>query len=96
VVVVGDVVSEPHPVAALSLASLADLASISGTGASSAVEIVFSELRSDDDAFALARHAASSPRRVVPVVVADLPDAPWSFTAEPSLRPSGALHPASA
>jgi hypothetical protein len=32
----------------------------------------------------------------VPVVLADLPDAPWSFTAQPSLRPSGALDPASA
>jgi len=96
VAVVGGVVPEPHPASALSLASLADLGSVSGTGASNAIEIVFSELRSDEEAFALARYVASSPRRVVPVVLADLPDAPWSFTAEPSMRPSGALDPASA
>jgi len=30
----------------------------------------------------------------VPVVLADLPDAPWSFTAEPSLRPAAGLHSA--
>ena len=96
VVVVGAVVPEPHPAGVLSLASLADLTSVSGTGASDAIEIVLSELRSDDDAFALARYVASSQRRVVPVVLADLPDAPWSFTAQPSLQPSGALDPASA
>jgi hypothetical protein len=96
VAVVGGVIPEPHPGSALSLASLGDLAAVSGTGASDAIEIVFSELRSDEDAFALARYVASSQRHVVPVVLADLPDAPWSFTAEPSLQPSSALHPASA
>jgi hypothetical protein len=105
VIVAGAVVPEPHPAAVLSLPSLGDLASVSGTGASDAIEIVFSELRSDEDAFALARYVASNSRRVVPVVLADLPDAPWSLLARPSQQPgdvpdparsSDALDPASA
>ena len=96
VAVVGAAVPAPHPAAVLSLASLEDLPSVSGTGTSDAIEIVFSELRSDEDAFALARYVASNQRRVVPVVLADLPDAPWSFTAQPSLLPTGELDPASA
>jgi len=94
VIVVGAAVPEPHPAAALSVASLEDLASVSETGADDAIEIVFSELRSDADAFALARYVASNQRRVVPVVLADLPDAPWAITAHPGLRPSDTTGPA--
>lgn len=93
-VVVGRVLPEPHPQGAVWVASLHDLASVSGTGSGDATEIVFCQLLSNEDAFALARYVGSAQRRVVPVVVADLPDAPWSFTAQPSLRPADALHPA--
>jgi hypothetical protein len=51
-------------------------------------------LRSDEDAFALARYVASNSRRVVPVVLADLPDAPWSLLARPSQQPVDAPDPA--
>ena len=39
-----------------------------------------------EEAFALARYTNSAPHRVIPVILANLPGAPWSFTAE-SMRP---------
>jgi hypothetical protein len=94
VIVVGDVLPEPFPAGAASVAELRDLASAQADGPSDAAEIVFCELRSNEDAFALARYVGSAQRRVIPVVLANLPSAPWSFTAQPSLRPSETLHPA--
>jgi hypothetical protein len=40
-----------------------------------------------------ARHSVSPARhRVIPVVLASSPDAPWSFTAQPSRYPDESLH----
>jgi hypothetical protein len=40
-----------------------------------------------------ARHSVSCARhRVVPVVLASTPDAPWSFTGQPSHHPDESLH----
>jgi len=42
-------------------------------------EMVFCALRASEDALALARYVGRSAHRVVPVVLADLPGAPWSL-----------------
>jgi hypothetical protein len=54
---------------------------------------VFCRLRSNEDAFPLARYVASARRRVIAVALANLPDAPWSFTVQPSQRAAGVLQP---
>ncbi|HUZ24175.1 MAG TPA: hypothetical protein VMV07_10475 [Streptosporangiaceae bacterium] len=92
VIVVGAVLPEPHPAGAAWVATVRDLGSAVTDGTDDGTEIVFCDLRSNEDAFALARYVASTQRHVVPVVLADLPDAPWSFTAHPSLRPNEALY----
>jgi hypothetical protein len=56
--------------------------------------MVFCRSGSGDDLFPLARYVASAPSRVVPIVLGDLPDAPWSLTASPSTLPAEALQPA--
>jgi hypothetical protein len=94
VIVVGDVLPEPLPPGAIWVDALRDLASASPEGSDDHTEIVFCELRSNEDAFALARYVGSAQRRVVPIVLANLPSAPWTFTSQPSLHPSDALHPA--
>jgi hypothetical protein len=43
--------------------------------------------------FPLARYVDSAPCRVVPLILADLPDAPWSFTAHQSPHPAEVLQP---
>ncbi|HMH93670.1 MAG TPA: hypothetical protein VK586_21640, partial [Streptosporangiaceae bacterium] len=58
-------------------------------GPADGTEMIFCQLRSNDDAFALARYVSSAHRRIVPVVLADLPGAPWTFTAQPSRSSSG-------
>lgn len=87
VTVVGTVIPEPHPSGATSVATLGDLGSAVTDGSDGTAEIVFCELRSDHDAFALASYVGGAQHHVVPVVLANLPDAPWSFTAQPSSRP---------
>jgi hypothetical protein len=94
VVVVGSALPTPCPPGAAWVARVRDLASAATAGPEDGTEIVFCELRSNEDAFALARYVASAQRRVVPVVLANLPDAPWSFTAQPSRRPAEAPQPA--
>jgi hypothetical protein len=84
VTVVGDAVPGPLP------AGVTEVAAISGlgpAGSGDATTIVFCDLRSDEEAFALARYTAAAQHRVIPVVLAEVPDAPWSLTAQPSLRP---------
>jgi hypothetical protein len=94
IVIVGSVLPEPYPPGAVWAAGISDLARASAASLADRTEIVFCRLRSNDDAFALARYVSSAERRVVPVVLANLPDAPWSFTAEPSRRETEGLHPA--
>jgi hypothetical protein len=86
VVLVGDVVPEPRPPRAVLAPTLHDLGIVNDAAAPE-TEIVFCTLRANEDAFVLARHVSRSAHRVVPVVLADLPGAPWSFsvTAQPAL-----------
>jgi hypothetical protein len=93
VVVIGEALPEPYPVGAAWLARLQDLESVPPPASDGGTEIVICELRSNEDAFALARYVSSSDHRVIPVVLADLPDAPWSLTARPSRRLSEAPQP---
>jgi hypothetical protein len=83
VAIVGDAVPEPHPPGAASAAGITDLAAATAGSPADVTEIVFCRLRANEDALALARYASGAERRVVPVVLADLPEAPWSFTAQP-------------
>jgi hypothetical protein len=95
VIAIGDALPEPQPSGAAWVASLRDLGSaLLPPGPDDGTEVVFCKLNSNEDAFALARYVSSAQRRVVPVVLADLPDAPWSFTAQPSRHPNEILHPA--
>jgi hypothetical protein len=95
VVVVGDAVPAPAPPGVEWLASVAELSSRAMLDPYKAAEVVFCRLNSDDDAFPLARYVGSAPYRVVPVVLGDLPGAPWSFTARPCQNPAppGVLTP---
>lgn len=83
VLLVGSSIPEPHPAGATSVETLSDLATAGLDGRPGSTDIVFCELRSDEDAFALARHVSSSRHRMVPVVLGQLPGAAWSFTASP-------------
>jgi hypothetical protein len=91
--VVGDAVPAPAPPGAEWVASAAELGSRAGPGPARDTELVFCRPSSDQDVFGLARYVASARHRVVPVVLADLPGAPWSFTAHPSRDPATALQP---
>jgi len=83
VVVVGSALPPPPPLGAEWVASVGDLLQ-RGPGPDRQIEIVFCRMDSNDDLFPLARHVARAQYRVVPVVLADLPGAPWSFIAHPS------------
>jgi hypothetical protein len=85
VVLVGDVVPDPPPSRAVLAPTLHDLGFVSDAAAPE-TEIVFCTLGTNEDASILARHASRSAHRVVPVVLADLPGAPWTFsiTAQPA------------
>lgn len=90
---VGRAIPEPHPASARLVPTLRDLAEASLDSPPDSTDIVFCELRTNEDAFVLARHVRSSLHRVVPVVLGHLPGAAWSFTAHPGYRPDGALPP---
>jgi hypothetical protein len=85
VTVVGDAVRGPLPVGVTEVATVADLGP---AHPGDATAIVFCAPCSDEETTALARYTAAAQHRVIPVVLADMPDAAWSFTAQPSLRPS--------
>jgi hypothetical protein len=85
VTVVGDAVPGPLPAG---VTEVATVAALGPGGPGDATAIVFCAPRSDGERFALARYTAAAQHRVIPVVLADVPDAPWSFTAQPSPRPS--------
>jgi hypothetical protein len=91
--VVGDAVPAPLPPGTERVASAADLGWGGRPGPSEQAELVFCRLNSDDDVFPLARYVASARHRVVPIVLADLPGAPWSFTAYPIRSPAPVLQP---
>ncbi len=90
VFLVGSTIPEPHPASATSVETLHDLATVSFDSPPDATDIVFCELRSNDDAFVLARHVTNSRHHVVPIVLGHLPGAAWSFTAFPDLPLDGA------
>ncbi|HTZ29445.1 MAG TPA: hypothetical protein VMC83_35935 [Streptosporangiaceae bacterium] len=92
-VVVGDAVPTPHPPGREWVRSVGDLGLRGRPSLYEQAELVFCRLNSNEDVFPLARYVASAPHRVVPVVLADLPGAPWSFTAYPSRRRAGVLQP---
>jgi hypothetical protein len=92
VVIVGDALPPPPPLGAERVASIADLLRRRPVAAGQ-VEMVFCRLDSNDDVFPLARYVDSAPCRVVPLILADLPDAPWSFTAHQSPHPAEVLQP---
>jgi hypothetical protein len=87
VVVIGTAI--PAPPGAAWVPRLSDLGSSVPPGPADATELVFCQLLSNDDAFALARYASSAHRRIVPVILADLPGAPWELTARPGQRAGG-------
>jgi hypothetical protein len=86
VTVVGDAVPGPLPAGITGVATVSSLGSAGPRPASpgDATGIVFCAPRSDEETFALARYTATAQHRVIPVVLADVTDAPWSFTAHPS------------
>jgi hypothetical protein len=88
VTVVGEAVPKPLP------AGVTEVATVAGLGPAGhgvAAGIVFCAPRTDEETLALARYAATAQHQVIPVVLADLPYAPWSFTAQLSVRPSQPL-----
>lgn len=89
VVLVDDVVPEPHPPGAVAARGLRDLGLVGPDVAAPETEIVFCTLRESEDALVLARYASRSAHRVVPVVLAELPGAPWSFCATAEVLQSG-------
>lgn len=89
-VVVEDALPEPAPSRAEWVASVGELGKRRAPRTAERTrrtawktELVFCQVRSDGDVLGLARYVASAPYRVVPVILADLPGAPWSFIAHP-------------
>jgi hypothetical protein len=93
VTIVGQALPQPLSAGARWAETLSDLASAAGDHPADdgGTEVVFCELRSNEEAFALARYTNSATHRVVPVILANLPYAPWSLTAVPR-HPDGEVH----
>jgi hypothetical protein len=84
VIAVGAALPQPLPSGARWIRTLSDLTPpVDVSEDDAGPEIVFCELASNEEAFALARYSNSTSRRVIPVILANLPGAPWSFTAQP-------------
>lgn len=92
VVVIGNAL--PPPPGATWIAGLSDLESTL-RGSVDGTTVVFCQSRSSQDMRILARYASDKGHPVVPVVLASLPDAPWSITARPVPQPDGADSPSS-
>jgi hypothetical protein len=94
VVVIGDTLPAPPPSAAAWVASLQELAGparpLAGSG--DRAEVVFCRSTPKDDMLWLAGYVSRARHRVIPVVLASTPDAPWSFTAQPSRHSDESLH----
>ena len=84
VLIVDRTIPEPHPATAISVQSLRDLTAALPDHRPDGTDIVFCELHSTEDAFALARIVGTAQHRIVPIVLGNLPGAAWSFTAYPS------------
>jgi hypothetical protein len=91
VVVVGGAVPGPLPAGVTEVTTISGLGQAAAADLSGTARIVFCELHSNEEAFALARYTATAQHRVIPVVLAGLPGAAWSFTAQPSPRPGRQL-----
>jgi hypothetical protein len=93
VVVIGDALPAPPPSGAAWVASLRALGSARpAQSPDDGTEVIFCRSSPEEDMLWLARYVSGARRRVVPVVLASLPDAPWSFTAQPSRHPNESLH----
>jgi hypothetical protein len=92
-VVVGDAVPAPLPTGSEWAPDPGELRLESPPGCEVQAELVFCRLTSNEDLFPLARYVARAPHRVIPLVLGDLPGAPWSFTAHPSHRSTEVLQP---
>ena len=88
VIVVGDAVPEPLPARVTRVTALSDLGP---AGSGNATRVIFCEARSNEEALALARHIVSAQHNAIPVLLGDLPGAPWSVTAQPFLFPDQLL-----
>jgi hypothetical protein len=84
VFIVGSTIPQPYPATATPVQSVLDLTTARTGNHPDGTDIVFCELDSTEDAFALARHVSTSQHRVIPVVLGHLPGAAWSFTAFPN------------
>jgi hypothetical protein len=93
-VVAADALPAPAPPGTERVPSAAGLGTRSGPSPGRDTELVFCRLGSDEEVISLARYVASAPYRVIPVILADLPGAPWSLTAYPSRDSATALQPA--
>jgi hypothetical protein len=93
VVVIGDTLPAPPPSAATWVASVRELAGpawpphFSGNG----TEVIFCRSSPKADMIWLARYVSRARHRVIPVVLARIPEVPWSFTAQPSRHPDNSL-----
>jgi len=94
VVVIGDTLPAPPPAAAAWVGSLRELAGPARPpqGPDDGTEVVFCRSSSPEDILWLGRYVSRARRHVVPVILASIPDAPWSFTAQPSRYPDESLH----
>jgi hypothetical protein len=94
VVVVGDTLPAPPPFAATWVASLHELAGPAWPppGSGDRTEVIFCRSTPKEDMLWLAGYVSRASHRVIPVVLASTPDAPWSFTAQPSRHPDESRH----
>jgi hypothetical protein len=89
VVVIGDALPDPPPFTAAWIASARDLAEPTWPphGSGDGPEFIFCRSSPSEDMVWLARYVSRARRRVIPVFLTSIPDAPWSFTAQPSRHP---------
>ena len=86
VIAIGDALPRPVPSGTVWADSYQHLGSLlPPSGTDDRTEIVFSRLASKDDASALADYVSAAQRPVIPVVLAEMPDTPWSFTVRPAI-----------
>jgi len=93
VVVIGDTLPAPPPFAAAWIASARELAGPAWPphGSGDGTEVIFCRSSPKADMVWLARYVSRARHRVIPVVLASIPDTPWSITAQPSRHPDESL-----
>lgn len=84
VVVVADALPDPVPPRAEVVHDIGEIGGRPGSMMARKAELLFCRPKSDTDLLRLARYVTAASHRVVPVILADLPGAPWSFTTHPS------------